>query len=547
MPTALLRSVTDTARSIVVLQRRGVLELTRPDLAVLSFRTAKQFGPLAGVVANAVARDPSTPAVIDDAGTITYGELDSVSNALARGLIERGVTAGGVVGIMCRDHRWLVATTLATNRIGARALLLNTGFGAPALAAVVDRESATVIVADTEFTGLLSVVPDTVERVIAWGATDGDVSVHDLLVGRSSAPMPRPPAPGGLVLLTSGTTGVPKGAPRDRVNPLVTAQLVDRVPVPRGGVVVSAAPIFHGTGLAMGLIGMALGNAIALQRRFDPERTLRLISDNKARMAVMVPTMLQRILDLDPQIRGRYDCSSLEVILVAGSALAPDLCERARVEFGDVLHNLYGSTEVAVATVAGPDDLKLAPGTVGRPPAGCRVALYDDAGQAITTPHTTGRIFVSSSLSFGGYTDGRTKQMIDGLMSSGDMGYVDDNGLWFVVGRDDDMIVSGGENVYPLEIENLLHAHPDVCDVAVIGVDDRDFGQRLCAIVVVEPGTHLDVDTVKDHVRANLARFKVPREVIFVDELPRNATGKIDRRGVAELVQRALHPDAAES
>ena len=295
-----------------------------------------------------------------------------------------------------------------------------------------------------------------------------------------------------------------------------------------------AAPIFHGTGLSQFILGLALGGTVVLPGRFDAEATLADVQRYRAHTLVLVPTMLQRIIDLGPDVLARYDTSSLRMIFSAGSALPTDLCARAADRFGDVLHNLYGSTEVAVALVATPHDLATAPGTVGRPPVGCRVALFDDDGVAIDRPHVIGRVFARSTLSFGGYTDGRHKEIIDGMLSSGDVGHFDENGLWFIDGRDDDMIVSGGENVYPLEVENLLSGHASISEAAVVGVADPEFGKRLCAYVVAQDT--LSATDVRSHVRANLARFKVPRDVIFVDALPRNATGKVVRRQLADLI-----------
>jgi fatty-acyl-CoA synthase len=242
-----------------------------------------------------------------------------------------------------------------------------------------------------------------------------------------------------------------------------------------------------------------------------------------------VPTMLQRVLDLDEEVIRGYDTSALRIIFCAGSALPPEVGNRAVELFGDVVYNLYGSTEVAVATVATPEDWRRAPGTVGRTPVGCTVALYDEQGRRITEPDVTGRVFVGSGLKFTGYTGGGSKDEIDGLLSSGDVGHFDADGLLFIDGRDDDMIVSGGENVFPAEVENLLVEHPAIADAAVVGVEDPDFGQRLKAFVVLRDGQQVSEEDVRAHVKTNLARHKVPRDVEFVDELPRNATGKLLR------------------
>jgi fatty-acyl-CoA synthase len=293
------------------------------------------------------------------------------------------------------------------------------------------------------------------------------------------------------------------------------------------------APLFHGTGLSQFILSFALGSKVVVRRRFNPEETLRGIEEHDCTALVLVPTMLQRIVDLPRDVLEKYDTSSLRIIFVAGSALSPDLGNRATAVFGEVVHNLYGSTEIAVATVATPEDWRKAPGTVGRAPVGCKVALYGENGERITKPHVTGRVFVGSGLSFAGYTDGRQKETVDGLLSSGDVGHFDEDGLLFIDGRDDEMIVSGGENVFPIEVENLLVQREDVLEAAVIGVPDDEFGQRLKAFVVRADGSDLDADGVREHVRSNLARYKVPREVEFVAELPRNATGKVLRSNLS--------------
>jgi acyl-CoA synthetase (AMP-forming)/AMP-acid ligase II len=360
-------------------------------------------------------------------------------------------------------------------------------------------------------------------------------TLDELITSTDDRPVPAPAEPGGMVLLTSGTTGTPKGAPRTVRSPLAAAQFLDRIPLRVGESTMLAAPLFHGTGLSQFLLSFALGSTVVLRRRFDPEQTLAAVQDNKATALVVVPTMLRRIVDLGPDVLQRYDTSSLRIIFVAGSALPPELGNRATEAFGEVVHNLYGSTEVAVATVATPQDWREAPGTVGRAPVGCRVALYDDEGRRVHGPNKVGRVFVGSMLSFEGYTDGRHKDVIDGLLASGDVGHFDEDGRLFIDGRDDDMIVSGGENVFPGEVENLLLEHEGVAEAVVCGVPDDEFGQRLKAYVVARPGATLDAEAVRDHVRANLARYKVPREVVFLDELPRNATGKVLKDKLAEL------------
>ncbi|HEY3709475.1 MAG TPA: acyl-CoA synthetase [Amycolatopsis sp.] len=527
--------VTETVRSVDVMRRAGLVPFPRLDEGVRSLVALRRYGPFAGANHIAARRDPTAVGIVDELGPLTFKQLDDQSNALARAWSERGLGPGSVIAALCRDHRGLVLTMAASGKLGARLLLMNTGFAKPQLADVAEREGVTALVYDQEFTGLLDAISPSVDRYLAWVDEGQDHSgraipvLDEIIASTDDRPVPSPVKPGGFVLLTSGTTGTPKGAPRPHTSALASAQFLDRVPLRAGEATYMGAPLFHGTGLSQFILSFALGCTVVMRRKFSPEEALKGIAEHRCTALVLVPTMLQRIVDLPAETRAKYDTSSLRIIFVAGSALSPDLGNRANEEFGPVVHNLYGSTEVAVVTVATPEDWRRAPGTVGRAPVGCRVALYDETGKKITEPHVTARVFAGSGLSFGGYTDGRHKEIIDGLLSSGDVGHFDDDGLLFIDGRDDEMIVSGGENVFPVEVENLLVEREDVVEAAVIGVDDADFGQRLKAFVVRTEKSSLDAESVREYVKANLARYKVPRDVEFLDELPRNATGKVLR------------------
>jgi len=529
--------VPTVVRSVDVMRRAGLVPLGRPDHVLKSMIAVRRLGPIAGAAKVAATRDHRAIGLVDELGPLTFRQLDTRSNALARALAHRGVSDRSVIALLARDHRGAVDTMLAAGKLGARLLLMNTGFAKPQLADVAKREGVTVFIHDQEFADLATALPDSIPRFTAWvdDVTAGVRTIEELIANSDDRPVAVPAEPGGMVLLTSGTTGTPKGAPRQVRSPLAAAQFLDRIPLRAGETTMLGAPLFHGTGLSQFIISFALGSAVVMRRRFDPEETLRAIQDNKATTLVVVPTMLQRILDLGPETLGRYDTSSLRILFTAGSALSPELGNRATKAFGDVVHNLYGSTEVAVATVATPQDWREAPGTVGRAPVGCVVRLYDNAGRRITQPDVTGRVFVGSGLSFGGYTDGRHKDIIDGLLSIGDVGHFDAAGRLFIDGRDDDMIVSGGENVFPVEVENLLVEYPGVVEAAVVGVADPEFGQRLKAYVAVDPDVSVGADDLREHVKANLARFKVPRDVVFLPELPRNATGKVLRSRLSEF------------
>ena len=293
-----------------------------------------------------------------------------------------------------------------------------------------------------------------------------------------------------------------------------------------------AAPLFHSWGFAHFMLGLALGSTYVLRRKFDPEGTLEDIEENEATALAVVPVMLQRILQLPRRRSTSTTCRSLRVTAASGSALPGELADAWMDHFGDNLYNLYGSTEVAWATIATPEDLRAAPGTAGRPPRGTVVKIVDEEGKEVE-PGETGRIFVGNEMAFEGYTGGGGKEILDGLLSSGDVGHFDDDGppVHRRPRRRDDRLRR--RERLPARGRGPARGHDGVKEVAVIGVDDEEFGQRLKAFVVVSDGADLDEDDVKDHVKTNLARYKVPREVEFLDSLPRNATGKVLKRELA--------------
>ncbi|MFW0788763.1 acyl-CoA synthetase [Gordonia sp. CPCC 205333] len=526
--------VSDAVGAIKVLQRSGAIDLRRPLEVVQAAKRAKTIGPASTVILHGAENYPDAPAITDERGTLTFAEVDRQSNALAHELLASGLTPGDVVAVLARDHRGLIVALSATGRAGFRLAMMNTGFGKTQFVEVVERERVRAVLHDQEFAELVDALP-AMPRVLTWvdddrAAPAGVKNLDEIVdTGDTSMP-PTPNAFGGFVILTSGTTGLPKGAQRSKMSPFTSALLLDRIPLPQNETMVIVSPIFHSTGFAVWGVGTALGNQTVVMRRFDAEKTLAALAEYRAQTLVAVPTMLHRMIALGPDVIAKYDLSALKIIVIAGSALSPTLSEAVQDTFGDVLYNMYGSTEVAVASVAQPHELRQAPGTVGRPPVTSRLALYDDNDQPISGIDVRGRLFVRNGAPFEGYTDGRNKQIIDGYMATGDMARFDANGLMFIEGRDDDMIVSGGENVHPLEVENLLAEHPGVADVAVIGVDDEQFGKRLRAFVVRNPDADPQADELRLHVKVHLARYKVPRDVVFVDDLPRNPTGKLVRR-----------------
>jgi fatty-acyl-CoA synthase len=459
------------------------------------------------------------------------------TNALAAELANAGIGEGDGVAIMCRNHRGFVEATVACAKLGAGALYLNTAFAGPQLADVLEREQPAAVIYDEEFAGLIAAGAEGRSRFVAWhepGTPVGDPLLEDLIARGDPDELPAPQERGRVVILTSGTTGAPKGAARkepDSLEPM--AAMLSKIPLRAQGATMIAAPMFHSWGFAHFTLALPLASTLVLRRRFDPEDTLRAVAHHRASALALVPVMLQRILDLGDETIGRYDMHALKVIALSGSVLPGDLATRTMDLFGEVLYNLYGSTEVAWATIANPADLRAAPGTAGRPPIGTVVKLLDGEGRE-AAPGAPGRIFVSNEMMFDGYTGGGGKEIIGGMMSTGDVGHFDEDGRLFVDGRDDEMIVSGGENVFPREVEDLLADHAGIEEAAVVGVPDEQFGQRLKAFVVTRDGVQLDEEGVKQYVKENLARFKVPREVVFMSELPRNATGKVLKRVLLE-------------
>jgi acyl-CoA synthetase (AMP-forming)/AMP-acid ligase II len=527
-----------TAGGVKILAEAGVIRPMRPDRVFKVVQTLARWGrsPAAGTISLA-DRFPGDTAIVDELGTLTYRELHERSNGLAHAFSDAGIVEGDGVAVMCRNHRGFIEATAAISKLGADALYLNTAFAAPQLTEVVGREKPKAIIYDEEFGDLLSEAAQRRKKFIAWHDSD-DVpypTLGELVAGGDPSDVVPPEREGRATILTSGTTGSPKGASRanpQSMDPVVS--LLSRIPLKARQKSHIAAPLFHSWGFAHFSLGLILGTTFVLRRKFDPEACLAEVARHQCETLVVVPVMMQRILELPEDVRGNYDLSSLKVVAASGSALPGDLAIEWMDAFGDNLYNLYGSTEVAWASIATPADMRAAPGTAGKPPRGTIVKLYDEEKREVP-PGETGRIFVGNEMLFEGYTGGGSKDVIGNLMATGDVGRFDDGGRLFVEGRDDEMIVSGGENVFPKEVEDLLSRHDAVAEAAALGVEDKDFGQRLRAFVVLENGKQASEDDLKGYVKENLARYKVPREIVFMDELPRNATGKVLKRELAEM------------
>ncbi|HEY4097365.1 MAG TPA: acyl-CoA synthetase [Baekduia sp.] len=540
-----LELIANRVQAVKVLAEAGVIRPMRPEKIVQMASTMLRWGPTpaAGYTVSAVRR-PDKIGIVDELGTLTFREIEQRTNALANAWSDLGIGEGDGVAILCRNHRGFIDATVACSKLGANALYLNTMFAGPQITDVCRREKPKAIVYDQEFAELVQDAGKRRKRFVAWfdgedGKPAGDPLLEDLIAQGDTAGLTPPAEKGRVVILTSGTTGTPKGANRSQPKSLLPAAgLLSKIPLRAEEPWLVAAPMFHSWGFAHFTLGMALGAQLVLRRRFDPEDALSACAQHECTTLVVVPVMLSRILELPPETIDRYDLQALKIIGASGSALPGPLATEVMDRFGDVLYNLYGSTEVAWATIAQPVDLRAAPGTAGRPPFGTIVKLYDENGAEVAAGET-GRIFVGNELVFDGYTGGGNKAVINGLMSTGDVGHFDAGGRLFVDGRDDEMIVSGGENVFPREVEDLLSHHAGVDEAAVLGVPDEKFGQRLRAFVVTSTPGAVTEDELKAYIKSNLASYKVPREIVFLDELPRNATGKVLKRELADDPEKA--------
>jgi len=523
--------LSQTLGLMATMRRARLIAPMRPDryLRIAAAMQRENMSTTSGFAA-AAQRRPDRPGLIDELGTLTWRELDRRSDALAAALqslptaVPTSDVAGRAaptsdvagraaptsdvagraaptsdvagraaptIGIIARNHRGFVEAVVAASRIGADVLLLNTAFAGPALAEVVAREGADAVIYDEEFT-------DTVERaladmpgatrIVAWTDDPSPVglTVEKLIAAHTGQRPKRTGQNGRMILLTSGTTGTPKGAKITGGDPSALKSILDRTPWRAEETVVVAAPMFHAWGFSQLIFAATMACTVVTRRRFDPEATLEMIDRHRATGLAVVPVMFDRIMEIPNNVRDRYSGRSLRFAAASGSRMRPDVVIAFMDQFGDVIYNNYNATEAGLIASATPEDLRAAPDTAGKPAPGTEIRILDKDFMEVPTGEV-GQIYVRSGTLFEGYTSGKTKDFHEGYMASGDVGYVDDAGRLFVAGRDDEMIVSGGENVYPIEVEKTLAAHPEVAEASVLGVDDEQYGQRAHSVRGARP------------------------------------------------------------
>ena len=507
---------------------RAALALA-PNLARYWFTTARE-------VEQGAAAAPDRIALIDDTGVLTYRQLRDDSRSLAKWLLalqdERGLDELRI-GVMARNGRGIILPLAAKGYAGAHIFLLNIGSSPEQLAGIFAENDINVLFIDDEFADRLPANTDGITIVRAHEDGGEGLSVAQVVRMDVDRQLPRWPKHGNLVLMSSGTTGIPKGIVRPEPRmPFVVAGYLEAIPWRAGDTVQLTASIFHTWGWSALQVALATRSTIVTRRIFDPDACFRDIQRYRCDGLISSPIFFKQMLDLQES----YDTSSLRYLASAGNAVSPALLRRTTERFGPILANIYGSTELALAAAASPEQMQADPTTVGKVPPGTVLKLYDDQGREVR-PGETGRIFLYNETALRGYTNPATEMVeIDGLVEMGDLGYLDDDGYLHVQSRNDDMIIVGGENVHPQSVVEVLEDMPGVGEVYAHGVDDEQMFKRIAVWVV--RSADITADAVRDWVRAHLADHSIPRDVHFVDELPRNAVGKVVPRFLPGLGQK---------
>ncbi len=518
----------DVTAGVAALVRAGVIRpfLPRPALLGLALEVPLVRPNLGLAVALQATTQPDGVAVIDDQGMLTWAELDRRVTRLSNVLLEHGAPSG-CVAFMLRNGREALECYAAGGRSGLVPVPLNTWATSSELARILHMQRPAVLIADAEFLDVITpAVRDLDDPPVIMLV--GPRGSYEAALASASRSAPFARGTGKIVIHTSGTTGTPKGAERTVGASGVGALLgfVTKVPLRRGDRMLIGPPMFHAFASGMVAACCLIGATLLLPRVFDESAFERLVREHDVTAAALVPIMVRRILDLpEPS-----SPSPLRILSTSGSAMGVSLRDEAQRRWGQVVYDLYGSTEAGWVAISTPRDFLQRRGTVGRPGPGMHVRVVDGEGNDVPTGEI-GNLLVATGMEFSGYTgsDGHR-----GAWDIGDLGYLDEDGYLFVTGRGDEMIISGGENVHPSEIEGHLEAHPRISECAVIGVDDEEYGQVLWAYVVadVEPGQ------IRTWLRERVARYKVPKRIVLIDELPRNATGKILKR----LLLQSEHP-----
>jgi long-chain acyl-CoA synthetase len=501
-----------------------------------------------GLAANAAA-SPERAALVCGDRRLTYGDLDRWVNRIARALAARGLAAGSRVALLLPNGPEFLAVTHAAAKLGALAVPINYRWRRAEIAYVLHDALPEVLVLDATFLDegaaarSLAGTP-AVERCLAVGGGGAGLpSFEDAVAAESDAPPDTGIPPGGFNVLvyTSGTTGHPKGVMHPTFDPKIGFESQKRIVEMWGfgpaDVHLVAGPMYHTMPNAYAAQHLFVGATVVIMPRFEPEECLRLVAAEHVTTSSMVPAHFIRLLELPEEVRARHDLSSVRKILHAAAPCPPEVKRRIMALFPpDSVWEFYGATE-GPGTIISPAEWLAHPGSVGRPWPGVTVKILDDDGRELPAGEV-GTIYLSSlgsrRFSYHNAPEKTASAFRGELFTVGDMGWLDADGYLYIADRRTDMVISGGVNIYPAEIEAALVAHPDVVDAAVFGVPDERWGESLLAVVEARPGAALDVATVQGWCRERLADYKTPRDVTFVSELPRDPNGKVLKRQLRE-------------
>ena len=550
-----LRARIDRARFFAnVIRSTKVVRPIRPMQLAHFARGARQTkpGPHLAVMFHAAAH-PDKEAIVeyDTTGVRrwTWAEFDAAINRLAHALVARGITGGGRVAVMLPNGTEYLVAQQALARLGATAVQIGYRLKPAEIAYILDhaKPAATIVHAED-----LTAMREARGSARAGGAmlvvggdvppATADAETWDRAL--AAAPAEAPPKSrggdgGGMIVYTSGTTGKPKGANRAwrKTGFESVADMIYQVGMRSDDRHLVVCPLYHSAAPAFVAILMSLGATVVLQNHFTPEQALAIVERERITCSVMVPTMLVRILGLPPEVLERHDTSSLRWVMSAAAPLPTDTARRFMARFGPILWNFYGATETGLVTLAGPGDHLSRPGTVGRALRGNEIRLLGEDGQLVPAGEV-GEVYARNSTMITGYhgnEEATRESQRAGFFSVGDLGRVDADGYYYIESRKHDMVISGGVNIYPREIEDVLMHHPGIQEAAVVGVPDPEWGESLRAYVVVRQGHALTEAEVIEYCRRDLADFKRPRKVVFLTELPRNLTGKVLKRELRDL------------
>jgi acyl-CoA synthetase (AMP-forming)/AMP-acid ligase II len=489
-------------------------------------------------LARVAAATPNKPAIVDGDTVITYAELNSTVNRLATALIASGARPGERA-VWCGPNSRPVLTFIhAARKAGLVAVPAAYRFTAEELQYVIDNSDAVLAVVDAEHAGKVEAVRDQLPKVrdviVFDGPAFAGAKAWDDVVaaGEDVEPGNLSAEAGATMIYTSGTTGKPKGALRTASDPGLIAALLQVLRLePSTEVHITTGPLYHSGPLAWASLTHTLGGTIILMRHFDAEQWIDLVREHRVTNTFTAPTQLKRIVALPDEVLARADLSSMHSLVANAAPVPYSLKQEIIAKLGDhFLFEVYGSTELGVDAVLPPEDQLRKPGSCGKPYGSVRLRIIDDDGNECPVGEP-GELFISSTLSLDGYH--ATEEKItdhEGWKSVGDVAYVDEEGYLYICDRKKDMIISGGVNIYPAEIEAVLHAHPDVMDAAVFGIPSDEWGESVHAVVQPRPGHTIDVEALSAYSDEHLAGFKRPRSWEVRDELPRTESGKLLKR-----------------